>query len=294
MDADLDLLLTTVFVTADDLLPAQPENARRTLSDAEIVSLCVAQAIMGIPSDRRLLRAARRQIGHLFPILPTQSGYCKRRRRGAEHLERVMAALATQSPVFHDDLLVVDSTPVECARSRETVKRSGSNTLEDALGNAADYGYCASHTRYFWGFRLHGLFALDGTPIQLRLTSPKTGERPVCLQMLQAIDRPVTVIGDKGYAGREFQAAARELGATIVRPRRKDEPGQGPHLAPIRQRVESIFWTCKDLLTLERHGARTLQGLRERLLQRFCCLTAAIVLNHQLGRPPRALVDYTA
>jgi len=79
-----------------------------------------------------------------------------------------------------------------------------------------------------------------------------------------------------------------------VRPRRKDEPGRGQHLAPIRQRIESIFQTCKDLLTLERHGARTLPGLRERILQRFCCLAAAITLNHQLGRPSRALVDYCA
>ncbi len=46
------------------------------------------------------------------------------------------------------------------------------------------------------------------------------------------------VFGDKSYAGREFEAAARELGVTIVRSRRKDEPGTGPHLAPIRRRVE--------------------------------------------------------
>ena len=49
-----------------------------------------------------------------------------------------------------------------------------------------------------------------------------------------------------------------------------------------------------DLLTLERHGARTLKGLRERVLARFCCLAAAITLNHQLGRPSRALVNYCA
>jgi hypothetical protein len=77
----------------------------------------------------------------------------------------------------------------------------------------------------------------------------------------------------------------------IVRPTRRDEPGRGPHLAPIRQRIESIFWTLKDVLTLERHGGRTLPGLRERILPRFLCLTACIVLNHQLGRPSRALVD---
>ncbi len=29
MDADLDLLLTAVYVTADDLLPEKPENASR-------------------------------------------------------------------------------------------------------------------------------------------------------------------------------------------------------------------------------------------------------------------------
>lgn len=79
-----------------------------------------------------------------------------------------------------------------------------------------------------------------------------------------------------------------------MRPKRKDELGEGPHLAPIRRRIESIFWTCKDLLTLERHGARTLDGLRERLLARFLCLAARVCLNHQLGRPSRALVDYCA
>ena len=78
----------------------------------------------------------------------------------------------------------------------------------------------------------------------------------------------------------------------IVRPRRKDEPGRGPHLAPIRQRVESIFWTAKDILTLERHGARTLHGLRTRLVSRFVALAAAIALNHELGLPPRALAQY--
>jgi hypothetical protein len=99
---------------------------------------------------------------------------------------------------------------------------------------------------------------------------------------------------DKGYAGREFEHSAADLDATIIRPRRKDEPGKTPHLAPIRQRIESIFQTCKDLLTLERHGARTLHGLTTRISTRFLALAAAISLNHRLGRPPRALIDYIA
>jgi hypothetical protein len=290
MDADLDLLLTTVFVTADDLLPEASKNVMRRLTDAEVVTLAVAQAITGIPSDRRFLKVAAKRLAHLFPVLPKQSGYLKRRRRLTESMEWLMGVFASQSPGFQDDLLLVDSTPVECARSRETVKRS-------ALADAADYGYCASHSRYFWGFRLHGLFAPDGTPIALQITSPKDSERDIALGLLArgGHGRTLTVIGDKGYAGRDFEAAAHDLGAHIMRPRRKDENQAGrPHLAPIRQRIESIFWTMKDILTLERHGARTLPGLRERLLARSLTLAACVTLNHQLGRPSRALVDYIA
>lgn len=289
MDADLDLLCISVYCTADDLLPEPPANARRALTDAEVVTLCVAQAMMGIPSDRRFLKVARKRLQHLFPEIPLQPGYFKRRRRLADTIEWLLGVFASQSPGYSDDLLLIDSTPVECARSRETVKRS-------QLADAADYGWCASHSRYFWGFRLHALFALDGTPRALKLASPKRDEREVGLELLALCERRggETLIGDKGYAGRAFANAVAELDATIVRPRRKDEPGQGPHLAPIRQRIESIFSTCKDLLTLERHGARTLAGLRERILQRFLCLAACISLNHQLQRPSRALVDYVA
>jgi hypothetical protein len=289
MLADLDLLLIAVFCTADDLLPRRARNARRMLTDAEVVTLCVAQAIMGIPSDERFLAAARKRLSHLFPVLPNRPGYHKRRDRLSDTIEALIAVFARDSPGFHDDLVLVDSTPVECARSIETTRRS-------QLADAADYGYCASHSRFFWGFRLHGLFALDGTPRALTLTSPKASERDVCLAMLARVERQghMTVVGDKGYAGRDFEHSASELDATIVRPRRKDEVPGGPHLAPIRQRIESIFQTCKDLLTLERHGARTLHGLHARISSRFLALAAAISLNHRLGRPPRALSNYTA
>ena len=196
---------------------------------------------------------------------------------------------ASQSPGFTDDLLLIDSTPVECARSRETVKRS-------ALADAADYGWCAAHSRYFWGFRLHALFALDGTPRALTLASPKRDDREVGLTLLERCNRTAAkrCSATRTTPAATSPQAVSDLDATIVRPRRKDEPGHGPHLAPIRQRIESIFWTCKDLLTLERHGARTLEGLKERILQRFLTLAACVALNHQLGRPSRALVDYVA
>ena len=68
---------------------------------------------------------------------------------------------------------VADSTPVECARSRETVKRSD-------LAGWAEYGYCASHSRYFWGLRLHLLCTLHGLPVGFALTGAKADERRPC------------------------------------------------------------------------------------------------------------------
>ncbi len=289
MDADLDLLLIAVYCTAHDLLPDRAHNARRILTDAEVVTLCVAQQLLGISCDEKFWAGVPKRLGHLFPRLIQRPGFVKRRQRLSDTIEALIEEFARHSPGFEDDLLVVDSTPVECGRSVETMRRS-------ALADAADYGYCASHSRYFWGFRLHGLFALDGTPRALALTSPKIGEREVCLGMLARVHRlgTLTVVGDKGYAGRDFHAEAAELDVLIVRPRRKDEPGKGPHLAPIRQCVESIFQTMKHMLGLEDHGARELHTLRARLAAKFLALTAAIALNHRLGRPPRNLTAYYA
>ena len=74
---------------------------------------------------------------------------------------------------------VVDSTPVECGRSRDTARRSD-------LAGWAEYGYCASHSRYFWGLRLHLVATLGGLPIAFALTGAKADERQTLLGILTA------------------------------------------------------------------------------------------------------------
>jgi hypothetical protein len=288
MRADLDTLCTYVYCTADDLLPEKRRNARRRATDAEVVTLAVAQVLMGIPSDRRFLRAARRQIGHLFPHLPAQPAYHKRRARLGEAIEWLFGIFCSQSPGAEDSLLLLDSTPVECGRSVETVRRS-------ALADVCGYGWSRSHSRFFWGVRLHLLCAPDGTPRGAELAPADRPEREVALRLLpRVLVGGETIVCDKGYAGRSFAASVRELGATVLRPPRVNEAQHGPHLAPVRQRIESVFWTCKDLLSLERHGARTPHNLVVRIVARLLALAACICLNHELGRPSRAIADYTA
>jgi len=288
MDADLDTLLTAVYCTADDLLPERPGNARRRVTDAEAVTLCVAQAIMGIPSDRRFLAVADKRLRGLFPELPKQPGFHKRRRRLKDTIEWLIGIFAADSPGAHDDVVLLDSTPVECGRSLETARRS---QLADFCG----YGYCKSHARYFWGMRLHLCAAPDGTPRAAALVAADRPEREVASKLLPvALRGGEAVVTDKGYAGADFELAVERMDAKLLRPARKDEPDNGLHLSTIRQRIESIFWTCKDLLTLERHGARTIEGLAVRIATRLLTLAACVALNHRLGRPSRSLVAYVA
>jgi transposase len=286
MLADLDLLLTAVFATADDLLPVRARNARRSVTDAEVVTLAVAQAVMDVPSDREFLAVARKRLGHLFPKLPGQAGYWKRRRRATETIDWLIAMFAQDSPGFWDGMVLIDSTPVECGRSVDTSRRS-------QLAPACAYHYSRSHSRWFWGMRLHLLAAADGTPRAAILASADEKERDVAMRLFErGLHGGELVIADKGYAGKDFRAAAAErFGATVIRPRRKNEPGRGPHIAPIRQCIESIFWTLKDRLGLERHHARTMHGIRARIAAKLLALAAGVWLNHYLGRPTRAFAD---
>jgi len=59
------------------------------------------------------------------------------------------------------DTWLIGLDPVETARSRPTVKRTN-------LAGWAGYGYCASHSRYFYGLRLHLVCTPAGLPITSR------------------------------------------------------------------------------------------------------------------------------
>jgi len=288
---DLDTLVIALYVTIDELLgPRTGPGRPPKLSNAELVSLAVAQVLLGFGSERRWLRFAGRRLGHLFPYLPTPSAYNRRLRRATPLVGLAIQELAARTPSWWDQLRLVDSTPVPCAASRETVKRS-------ALAGYAGYGYCKSHHRYFWGFRLYVLAAADGLPVAWCLATPKLGERAVVAALLdhdrQRLGPGLLILGDKGFAGREFEQVVASSGAALLRPDRADEPRRVGSLGRVRQWIESTFDTLKDQLGLERHGGRTLAGVWVRVAQRLLALAAAIWWNRETGQPhKRSLVAY--
>jgi Transposase DDE domain len=285
--ADLDTLLIALYVLADEVLPRRPRARRRPqITDAELVCLAVAQILLDCPSERRFLRLAITRLGHLFPYLPKQPGYNKRMRALAPQIVRLLNAIAFASPSWCDRIRLLDSTPVPVGASRETVQRS------EFAGHAA-YGYCASHSRYFWGFRLYLLCASDGMPIAFELAPANASEREVAAQMLRRVKLDgYAVIADKGFAGEEFEALMGELGALFLRPDRKNEPARLGKLGGVRQWIESIIDTLKGQLSLEDHRAHTMPGLITRIAQRLLALAAGLWHNWQTGDPGRHLTAY--
>jgi hypothetical protein len=301
VNADLDTLATALYVTIDDDLAIHPEWAplrpvvgiAPRLSDAELLTLAVLQALLGYTSEARFIRYAKTHLTGLFPYLPKRPGYNKRLRAATDMMRHVTAALTRRCVSFHDDVWLVDSTPVECGRSRETTKRS------DLVGWAT-YGYCASHSRYFWGLRLHIIATPTGLPIAFALTGAKDNERDIASEMI-SIDpnlqrRGQTLIADKGYRSAAFETRLAEAGITLIRPAMKGEKPRPLQrfLRPFRQIIESVNQTLKAQLDLERHGGRKPQGVIARVLQRLLALTAAIWHNETTNQPgpTRSLTAY--
>ncbi len=294
MNADLDALATALYVTIDDLLIANPNlvpdrpdvGIAPRLSDAELLTMAVLQALLGFANEARWIRYARQHLAALFPYIPERPGYNKRLRDATSMMSGVMRMLAMRCASWHDDLWLIDSTPVECGRSRETAKRS-------SLAGWAGYGYCASHSRYFWGLRLHLIATPSGLPIAFALSNPKIDEREVARDLLD-IDPEVvaaqagqTLMADKGYRSKDFETAMSDLGIELIRPATRTEPARRGQrfLKPFRQIIESVNQTLKAQLDLERHGARTSAGVVARVFQRLLALTAAIWHNETTNQP---------
>ncbi len=161
------------------------------------------------------------------------------------------------------------------------------------LAGWAGYGYCASHSRLFWGLRLHLVTTVHGLPVAFAVTNAKTDEREVLVDLValqpNMFYHPdgLILIVDKGYRDRDTETWLNDSGITVVRPAYRGEaprPGRGL-LRAVRQSIESVNDTFKGQLDLEQHGGRTITGVAVRILQRVLALTAVIWHNWHTGQP---------
>ena len=295
MTTELNTLLTALYVKIDDEIGGTRWRGRPPLlTDSELVCLAVAQALLGCSSEARWLRYANAHLRGMFPYLPLRPGYNRRLRAALPLIKHIIRELARDSDFWFDNQWIVDSTPVPCGMSRPTVRRS-------ELAGWAGYGYCASHSRFFWGLRLYLVCTPTGMPIMWALANPKIGEREVLAAMLEidsglvAEREGILLISDKGFASKALEDELAGQGIELLRPSRKDEKKRGgePLLKKIRQLIESVNDTLKSQLDLEQHHGRTFEGVAVRVAQRILAMAAAIWHNNKIGAPiTRSLIAY--
>ncbi|WP_338779912.1 IS982 family transposase [Streptomyces sp. DG1A-41] len=296
MTTDLDTLLTALYVHVDDRLKTLRWRGRPPrLTDAELVTLAVAQAVLGFHCEARWLRFAHAHLHGMFPYLPQRPAYNKRLRAALPLVKRAIRSLAADTDLWLDDVWIVDSTPVECARSRETVKRSD-------LAGWANYGYCRSHSRFYWGLKLHLVCTPAGLPVTWALADPKIDERQVLAALIDdephlAATRPgLLILADKGYIAADLDRFLAARGISLLRPSYRNRGTPQPAealLKTVRQLIESVNDTLKGQLDLEQHGGRTIEGVGVRVAQRILAMTCAIWHNRTIGAPvTRSLIAY--
>ncbi len=296
MDADLDTLVTALYVKIDDALVKERLTGHPVrLSQPELVCLAVAQALLGFHSEHRWIRFAICHLRGCFPYLPCQPGYDKRLRAALPVVKQVIRDLAADSDFWFDNVWIAwgqipaRTRPVGSPRSNAPTWLPGRTTalrlsFPLVLGTAAVPDLHSG--------RNAGLGAL---------ADPKIGEREVLAAMLDvepqlAATRPgLALITDKGFAGRGTEADLAARGITLLRPARKDEAARHgePLLKSVRQLIESVNDTLKGQLDLEAHGGRTFEGVAIRVAQRILAMAAATWHNNKTGAPvTRSLIAY--
>ena len=285
MDASLETLSIAAYVFATSFrIPRTGPPGKVT--DAEIVTLAVLQAMTGRCSDRQFLGTIGRLLPGFFPSLPDQAGYNRRLRRLTPWVTTVQLMLAEL--VADGQVRLADGTLISCANYPGCAKKS-------EFAGHASFGYCPSKSQYVWGMRLVLISDRKGVPVGYDLVGPKTGqERDAVLDL--AAGQPGSVLfADGGFWGREYLASMELIDIQLITPNKhklSQRPESEKTKARIRLVIESVFSTLKRQMGLETHLAKTLPGLVARIAQRLLALTLGIYLNTILGRPPRALAAY--
>src|SRR5215471_6347737 len=282
---DLEALVVAAYVFADEY-PVPARSGRPALvADAELVALAVAQAAIGISSDRQFLGLIGRLLPGWFPHLPDQSQYNRRLRQLVGLLSVVQQQLARLLDCggarLCDGTLIGVANYPGCQRHSEFV-------------GFARFGFAKSQHRFIYGVRLVLLTDERGLPLGYTIVPANEKEYEPLADLLTGIPTEV-VIGDKGFWGREYTARLAAAGTTLLTPNKRrtsDNLGRERALASTRLVIESVFSNLKEQMRLERHLARTPAGLALRIAQRILALTLGILLNTLNGRPARALAAY--
>jgi hypothetical protein len=291
MITDFDDFCLWTFVIVDDIwqqlapLFRRPGPAPTSCSDSELLTLALVGECRGWDLETTLL-SHWQEHRDLFPHLPSQSRFNRRRRNLMAAFNLVRQVLLELMEAAADRQAVIDSLPVPVLQFH-LVPGSAATPSWKAAG--ATFGRVPSKRQTIFGYKLHLLVTLGGVILDFELAPARAGDLEVGVELLSG-HTDLEVLGDKAYIS--APVAARLWEEQRIRlhtvPRRNQRRQLPPAVCRLLNGARQIIETVNEQLTeqfrLEVNHAHTVWGLCTRLHTKLAAHTLCLHLNRLLGR----------
>lgn len=276
-----------MYVVIDDIwqqsggLFGRP-GPRPVCSDSELLTMAVVGECRGWDVETELL-CHWREHRDLFPHVPSQSRFNRRRRNLMYGFNVVRQAVLRCLDLAQDRQCVIDSLPVPTVAFHLVP-----GSTADWRAHEATFGRIASKKQVIFGYRLHLLITLGGVILDFELAPANVNDLAIGYELL-AEHTDLTVLGDKAYISADRAAELRAVNRIDLRtvPRRNQAVQLPAAVQHTHNAVRQIIETVNDQLTeqfhIEINHAHTFWGLRTRLYTKLTVHTLCIYLNRLLG-----------
>jgi len=287
---DFDDFCLWTYVVIDDLLARLRPWLRRPgpapdCSDSELLTLAIAGECRGWDVETELL-AHWRAHRDLFPRVPSQSRFNRRRRRLADLLNLVRRALLALLDVAQDRQCVIDSLPVPVMAFHLV---PGSAATGDWKAAGATFGKVCTKKQTIFGYKLHLLVTLGGVILDFVLAPANVSDLVAGHDLLLG-HTDLAALGDKAYISEPVATALWEQRRVrlLTVPRRNQRRRLPSAIRRLlngaRQIVETVNEQLDRQFRIETNHAHTFPGLCARLHTKLAAHTLCLYLNRLLGK----------
>jgi hypothetical protein len=289
MIADFDDFCLWVFVIVDDIWKEIAPLFKRPgptpiCSDSELITMALIGECRGWDKETEML-SNWREHRDLFPHVPSQSRFNRRRRNLMQAFNLIRQVLLRGLDLAQDRQCVIDSLPVPVVQFYLVPSSTG-----DWAAHGAAFGKVTSKKQTIFGYKLHLLITLGGIILDFELAPANATELSIGFELL-AEHFDLTVIGDKGYIGAEKAAELWQYNRIRLQtlPRR-NQKRQLPRsvrrtINTVRQIIETVNNQLSNQFNIETNHAHTFWGLCTRLYTKLAAHTLCIFINRMLGNP---------
>lgn len=289
MITDFEDFCLYVYVVVDDLCQQLAPMLRRPgpaprCSDSELIALCMIGECKGWDIETDLLSNMKAYQG-LFPHLPEQSRF-NRRRRGLMWVINVLRRLLlSQLDLAQDGQCIIDSLPIEVVQFHLVPSCRG-----DWPAYGASFGKVTTKKQTIYGYKLHLLITLGGLILDFELAPAHLSDLAVGAELL-AEHTDLFVIGDKGYISAQQAADLFERNRIRLHtlPRRNQKRQLPASIKQLfnaaRQMIETVNGQLTEQFNIETNHAHSFWGLCARLYTKLTAHTLCVYINRLLGKP---------